>query len=324
MARCGCSGAVTCGCFLSAGTNVTITGNGNSGTPFIINASQNPISVANTATVGLVLASNVLTANVKLDTASGNLLTATANGIRLDCAAITSCLTASGVTTIADTATINMSISGAGTSGSPYVISGQVILDPAGIATISAAGVLVSAAAINAAITVSGGSWPYSCPETSASPIYKNAITGALHGDAPVTSNSVSNSGGTGSGTFAGSNATLDTMTINLTNPSSCRTAIYTATWTSQITTTAATTAAFAIGMGPVGLASAVDLLKHINTGAGTETGAMTSVSFTTVGTLAAGATAVATSFAVYGRAITGSPTWTASVWQVAVTIVNV
>lgn len=284
MARCGCSGGALCSCVVTAGTNVTVTGNGNTGTPYVINAALAPITVSTTPTVQLILSGTTLSANVKLDTASGNLLVANANGLRLDCAALTSCLVSAGVTTVADTATIDASISGAGTSGSPYVISGVVKLDPAGILTTSGSGVLLTAATVQNSITVSGSTWPYACAETSAQPIYKNATTGALHGDAPYPASAGTNTGSTSPGTTAVpvSNTTIDTPTTGtITNPSTCRSAVVMVTFTAAVQYTIGTA-----GNGLVIAMNGTDLWNDVIV----RTNALASVTYSTTTTLAAGA----------------------------------
>lgn len=125
IARCGCSGSVACSCILQEGDNVTITGSGTVGSPFVISANDNLFTVNDTPTIDLTLVAgspDILTGAVKLDPAAGNLITATANGIRLDCATISSVCGIVAITVL-DSTSIDFTIAGG-------QISGGVIIDP--------------------------------------------------------------------------------------------------------------------------------------------------------------------------------------------------
>jgi hypothetical protein len=100
VARCGCAGQ-TCSCVLVEGDNVTITGSGSAGSPFVISADGGgggdpvTVSVTDTPTLDLTLTGAghpyVLSGVVKLDPDAGNLLTST-SGLLITCADILACI----------------------------------------------------------------------------------------------------------------------------------------------------------------------------------------------------------------------------------------
>lgn len=110
MARCGCAGA-TCNCVVTAGANVTVTGAGTPGNPYIVSANDNAVDVMDTTSINLTLtpgSPDIISGVVILDPAAGNLITLTANGLRVDCATITATC-AIGVA-VADTDTTDMTL----------------------------------------------------------------------------------------------------------------------------------------------------------------------------------------------------------------------
>lgn len=148
MARCGCGGT-TCSCFVTGdGVTTTVTGAGTAGSPFVVSASQTPITVTDTSTIDLTLLGNDISGIVKVDPAAGNLIVVTANGLRLDCAAIATCITAQGITTVLDTTSIDSTITGAGTVANPYVISSALILAPTSLGSITATGLEITCAQV--------------------------------------------------------------------------------------------------------------------------------------------------------------------------------
>lgn len=91
----------------------------------MISANDNLFTVNDTPTIDLTLVAgspDILTGAVKLDPAAGNLITATANGIRLDCATISS-VCGIVATTVLDSTSIDFTITGG-------QITGGVIIDP--------------------------------------------------------------------------------------------------------------------------------------------------------------------------------------------------
>lgn len=89
MARCGCGGA-----------------SGGSG-----------VGVADTPTLDLSLLSSVISGEVKIDPTTGNLLTATANGLRIDCGDVLTCVGESGGIAVADSPGIDFTLAGSTVSG---------------------------------------------------------------------------------------------------------------------------------------------------------------------------------------------------------------
>lgn len=93
LAKCGCASSTVCPCVLTAGSNITISGTGQAGDPWIINAGTNPVTVTDTPTVDLTLVGQNISAAVNLEP-TGNLITTTAQGLLVSCASILTCLTA--------------------------------------------------------------------------------------------------------------------------------------------------------------------------------------------------------------------------------------
>lgn len=124
MARCGCSG-LACNCVVTSGTNVTVSGAGTAASPYVISSSAPDLTFSDTATVDLTRIVDDITAAVKLDPVPGNLIVATAAGLRLDCTSIATCQT--GTLSVVDTATVDLTLTGLGTQASPYVLSGVAL-----------------------------------------------------------------------------------------------------------------------------------------------------------------------------------------------------
>lgn len=115
---------------VTPGTNVTVTGTGTTVDPYVINAAggggaASIVGVTDTATLNLSITGDgsigtpyVISGNPIISPNAGNQLTAVANGLFVPAAT-----GAETIVQVADTPTINASISGAGTAGSPYVIS---------------------------------------------------------------------------------------------------------------------------------------------------------------------------------------------------------
>lgn len=115
--------------------DMTITGTGTGGDPYIISGT------------------------IKVDPAAGNLVQATANGLFLDCSDVAACVSG-GITThinVTDTATVDLTLTGTGTSGDPYILSALVKLDPdaANLLHTTGAGIILTCADIQGCL--SGG-----------------------------------------------------------------------------------------------------------------------------------------------------------------------
>lgn len=75
------------------------------------------VGVADTPTLDLSLLSSVISGEVKIDPTTGNLLTANANGLRIDCGAVLACVGESGGIAVADSPGIDFTLAGSTVSG---------------------------------------------------------------------------------------------------------------------------------------------------------------------------------------------------------------
>lgn len=98
MARCGCAGS----------------GSGGSG-----------IGVADTPTVDMTLLNGIISAATKLDPASGNLLVAGVNGLRVDCSDVLDCVGESSGIAVADSVGIDFTLAGSTVSGDVNAVFAQ-------------------------------------------------------------------------------------------------------------------------------------------------------------------------------------------------------
>lgn len=141
MARCGCADT-TCYCLVVQGANVTVTGNGSSGNPYVISADPATFIANDTSTVNLNLAPgspDILTATVILDPAVGNLITDTGNGLRVDCAAIEAAACAVAGVGLTEVAT-SCGLTGNGTDAFPLAVNVETVF-PFGCGTANGADV---------------------------------------------------------------------------------------------------------------------------------------------------------------------------------------
>lgn len=133
MARCGCSGAAPCSCFIEAGPGITVEGSGSPSTPYVISVDSGAIEVNDTPTINMSITGSgtggdpfIIFGSVKLDPSGANLLSATANGLILTCSTVQACV--GGLVMVDDTSTVDLSITGDGTAGNEYHISAVVKL----------------------------------------------------------------------------------------------------------------------------------------------------------------------------------------------------
>lgn len=109
MARCGCDGSAGCACVIQAGDtgsiDMSLSGAGSVGSPYVV------------------------AGDAKIDPVAGNLLSLAAGGLRVDCVAVAACAAAqtpSGYTQVVDSPGIDFGISGNGTPGLPYQVTGDL------------------------------------------------------------------------------------------------------------------------------------------------------------------------------------------------------
>lgn len=130
--RCGCSESV-CACVVTGdGTTITVTGNGTAASPYVIAAtgSDTAVEALDTGSVDTTVTGTgtsvdpyVISAVVIPSGDEGNcVVLGTDGGVYAPCAD-----GSATVVHILDTATLDMHITGTGTSGDPYIISGDVI-----------------------------------------------------------------------------------------------------------------------------------------------------------------------------------------------------
>lgn len=92
MARCGCSSS-ECNCQVVAGDGVTVTGNGNAGTPYVVSADPaDAVTVADTNSVNMTMVGNVITSDVIRDPSATNILQIGPNGVGVECEAVQDCV----------------------------------------------------------------------------------------------------------------------------------------------------------------------------------------------------------------------------------------
>jgi hypothetical protein len=157
MARCGCSGS-SCSCIIQSGTGVVVSGSGTAGNPYIISANTGSLTIADSPTVDLTLTGDgspgtpyELSADVILDPSGDNLLIATAQGLLLDCAAITA---GCGITAYSfnDGATIDFTAAGANVTAEVKIDNGT-----AQLLTATASGLRVLTSSVRGAFSASNG-----------------------------------------------------------------------------------------------------------------------------------------------------------------------
>ncbi len=300
-ARCGCSGG-TCSCLVQAGANITVVGNGSVGLPYIISAASTGLSVSDSSTFHFSLIGSNLTGSVKLDGTAGNLISVAAGGLRVDCAAIAACGSATHLM-VTDSSSIDFTLTGDGSVGTPYNVTGAVIVGP-GLST-SGGGIIP-----NVGGSSFSGTWP--CPDTDGAPVYV-AGSGALIVDPPQMTQTAGTdvTGGTSPGATvvpAGDTA-IDTATISITNPSTCRTAVVLLTYTVNVTYT------LTAGNGIVVTVGGIDFL--VDEVAALKTNVTSPITYTTQATLAAGATASFPQIISCRQAGTAGATYSATAWRV-------
>lgn len=213
MARCGCAGAA-CSCFLTAGTNVTVTGAGTVGSPWVISAASVGFTPQSTTSIALSLVSNILTASAIIDPTTGNLLTITGSGLRVDCTDVATCVAGSVNIQGANSTTVQTAVTGAGTMVSPYIVTSSVIIDP----------------------------------------VVGNRLVGSGTGlkvVEPLPRNGL-NVGSTSPGATAipGVTTTIDTATISITNPSATSPALVHLTYVASVTVSLDSTQGITISLG--------------------------------------------------------------------------
>ncbi len=258
-------------------------GNGSVGLPYIISAASTGLTVTDSSTFHFSLIGSNLTGNVKLDGGAGNLIVSAAGGLRLNCADIASCLAGSVHIQGADSTTVHTTVTGSGTSGSPFVVTGtaQISGTAGNLITSDSGGLLLTCAAVQACIGTM---------------VQANSGTG---GSTP------------GSTAVPAGNTTIDNPGIAITNPSGSASATILLTYTASVTVSMAATQGYVVGM------NTTDLLERVNGGTITVPEFIT-VTYTQVGTLAPGASATFSQPLYVRQAGVAGATYSATQWQVS------
>ncbi|MDX2917300.1 hypothetical protein [Streptomyces sp. NE06-03C] len=156
-----CCSAARCTCRVTAGPGVTVDGNGSPAAPYVVSASgaTTALAVTDTSTVDLTLTGDgsadtpyEVTAAVVLDPAppggGDQLLQSGPDGLFLECEQVRGCLVAGdgidydaatgeiaatpapSALEVTDSTTVDLTLSGDGSAGTPYNVAAAVILDP--------------------------------------------------------------------------------------------------------------------------------------------------------------------------------------------------
>lgn len=90
--RCGCAND-TCNCLVEAGDGITVTGNGQTGSPYVVSADPtDAITVSDTNSVDMTKSGNNIRADVIRDPSPTNILTIGPNGVGVECEAVQDCV----------------------------------------------------------------------------------------------------------------------------------------------------------------------------------------------------------------------------------------
>lgn len=146
MAKCGCASS-RCNCVVQGGTGIEVTGSGSVESPYRITAADaSNIIVHDTTTVDMSVGGDGssgtpwnLSGEVKVDPAAGNILTITEDGLMVACADVAECAPPSG-----GAPAVDCGLEGTGALAAPLRVKG---LQP----------------------------WPFTCPESEATPLYCGA-----------------------------------------------------------------------------------------------------------------------------------------------------
>lgn len=189
MARCGCGSSAVCTCLVTAGTNITVTGSGNVGSPYVVSAVVTPVTVLDSPTVDLTLVGQQIRADVILDPDPNNLITDGA-GLTLTCTDVQTCFTdGPGIDPIvggliqADISTDVGNTLTFGTDTGLFVPAGAFTGLPGVGCGLTGVGTLGSPLIVD----TNGAVWPYPCDmEGEGGKVYCSAEDGGLYADPPV------------------------------------------------------------------------------------------------------------------------------------------
>jgi acyl CoA:acetate/3-ketoacid CoA transferase alpha subunit len=119
MVRCNCAASGGCSCSVREGENIRVTGSGEAGNPYVIEALRQTIAgqvtVADTPSLNLTMTGQGMV-NEPF-TISGEVIPGAQQPI-------------TGQLTVSDTASLNLTLAGQGTVADPYTVSGQVLSAP--------------------------------------------------------------------------------------------------------------------------------------------------------------------------------------------------
>lgn len=288
MSRCGCATG-TCPCIVTAGTNVTISGNGSSGSPYIINSTQATLTAVNTTSILTTISSGDISSTVKIDSASGNLLTLASGGLRVACSAVTACISGAIVINGSNTNTVDTTVTGT----NPFTVTANANLDPSSnnLLTQSSAGLLVSKATLQSAIgTIAQQRVGFSTttPGTTAIP-------------ASLTQ--------------------IDTPGITVINPSGTTQGVMMFVVTASVTCSLAAGQGITIELGSSGAFTTPTIYTFVNGGSTTETFVLP-LTYNWVDFLAAGGTSTYTAPLSVQTAGSSGGTYSSDTWQISYLLV--
>lgn len=179
MAQFGCGGS-RCTCLVTAGPGVTVTGNGSSGAPYVVEAEAATVSCDDvrpclSAGPGATYdpATGVIGAEPTVVQAGTN-VTVTGDGSAGDPYVVSSTGGGGGGEPTVVEAGDGVTVTGDGTAGDPYVVAAEPPVTGCGLTGDGSAG---------APLAVATAAWPYACPPEDAGTVVTCDADGVLRGE---------------------------------------------------------------------------------------------------------------------------------------------